>query len=131
MWWQAYKYWLGLKKPFRNLCVCVFFHMATLLNHVSLPSNAPTGAMRKLAAWARGSSASCFLSLLMTTQATKRNKHENKQDTSAGTKWAFLQFLIGFIRNSYWVIFHFISEANINRHQGHMWVCRIFFSLQC
>lgn len=92
--------------------VCVFFHMATLLNHVSLPSNAPTGAMRKLAAWARGSTASCFLSVLMTTQATKRNKREYKQDTTVGMKLVFLPFLIGFNCNMDKATFY--SEAYIN-----------------
>lgn len=105
--------------------VCVFFHMATLLNHISLPSNAPTSAMRKLAAWARGSTASCFLSVLMATQATKHNKHEYKKDTTVGKKLLFLQFLIGFNCNMDEITFY--SEAHINRRLDHMWLYKYFF----
>ncbi len=54
--------------------------MDTLLNHeaahVSLCFIAPAGVMRKLAEWARGSPASCFLSALMIIQATAWNERE-------------------------------------------------------
>lgn len=105
--------------------VCVFFHMVTLLNRISLPSNAPTGAMWKLAAWARGSTASCFLSVLMTTQATRRNEREYKKDTTVVKKWVFFTFLIGFNCNMDQMTFY--SKTYRNRHLGHVGLQDLFF----